>query len=347
MRASKQFVDGRFVNTWPSSAEVVPARGPALACLWGDPARRPGQPLPAFDPRERWLRGPQTGLRTTWLGHSTVLVEMDGRRVLTDPVWSTRISPLSFAGPKRFQPVPVAIADLPLLDVVLISHDHYDHLDRASVLALAALRVPFVTALGVGMHLAAWGIPAGQITELDWWESTTLPGGLTITATPAHHSSGRALLGRNKTLWSSFALRSERHSVYFSGDTGLSPAFDEIGRRLGPFDLVMLEVGAFHPSWADVHLGPHKALEAWAALGSGRLLPVHWGTFDLALHPWQEPAEMLLSHAPPGLVMPRLGEPVEPAHVDSVTPWWRHLPAPRRSLDLAPAASETGAADPP
>jgi L-ascorbate metabolism protein UlaG (beta-lactamase superfamily) len=328
--------EGGFVNTWPSSADpVVPERTATLASLWGDRARRPARPLPTMDPRGRWIHGPETGLRLTWLGHSTVLVEIDGLRVLTDPVWSARISPLSFAGPKRFQPVPVGIDDLPAIDVVLISHDHYDHLDRASVLALAALRVPFVMPLGVGLHLEAWGVPASQIIELDWWEAAVLPGGMTITATPAHHSSGRAIIDRNATLWSSFVLRGERHAVFFSGDTGLTPAFDLLGRRLGPFDLVMIEVGAFHPSWGDVHLGPHKALEAWAALGSGRLLPVHWGTFDLALHPWQEPAEMLFAHAPPGLLMPRLGEPVEPRRVEAVVPWWRGPAAGLRCVRMA------------
>ncbi|WP_341865022.1 MBL fold metallo-hydrolase [Azotobacter beijerinckii] len=148
----------------------------------------------------------------------------------------------------------------------------------------------------------------------------TLPHGLTISAAPAHHYSGRGLRDRNVTLWSSFALRGERHAVFFSGDTGLSPVFAEIGRRLGPFDLVMLEVGACHPAWGNIHLGPDNALKAWEQLGSGRFLPVHWGTFNLAMHPWAQPADVLLTHAPEGLVMPRLGEPVEPARFEAVEP---------------------------
>jgi L-ascorbate metabolism protein UlaG (beta-lactamase superfamily) len=191
------------------------------------------------------------------------------------------------------------------------------------VRALAALNVPFVTSLGVGEHLEAWGIPPERIIELDWWESTTLASGLVITAAPSHHFSGRGLHDRNTTLWSSFVIRGERSSAFFSGDTGLSPHFAEIGQRLGPFDLVMLEVGAFHPSWGSIHLGPDNALRAWEQIGSGRLLPIHWATFNLATHHWAEPAEVLFAKAPEGLMMPVLGEAIEPAHVEAVQPWWR------------------------
>ncbi|WP_233171531.1 MBL fold metallo-hydrolase [Dyella sp. ASV21] len=326
MQASAQYAGDGFVNTYPSSTPRVTDDRPSLVdFVFRGEGRTPSKPLPSFDPRPNWVLPSETGLRATWLGHSTVLLEIDGVRVLTDPVWGQRASPFSFLGPKRFQPVPVDIAQLPPLDAVLISHDHYDHLDYPTIRALAKLRVPFITSLGVGVHLEAWGVPPERITELDWWESVTLPRGLTLTAAPSHHFSGRSLRDRNATLWSSFALRSEHHAVFFSGDTGLSPHFEEIGRRLGPFDLVMLEVGAFHPSWGSVHLGPDNALAAWRQLGSGRLLPVHWGTFNLALHPWQEPAEVLLAKAPEGLVMPRLGEPVEPERVDTVLPWWRDV----------------------
>lgn len=342
MRASAQFRDGAFVNTYASTAATAASAGAwagVLAeSLRRDPARRPSRPLPARDPRAAWARPASTGLRATWLGHSTVLLEMDGVRILTDPVWAERASPLAFAGPRRFQPIPVDIASLPPLDAVLISHDHYDHLDRAAVLALAARGERFVTSLGVGRRLEAWGVPAGRITELDWWESTELVPGLRITAAPAHHFSGRGLHDRNATLWSSFALRSERHQVFFSGDCGLSDAFADIGRRLGPFDLVMIEVGAFHPAWAAMHLGPDNALAAWSAIGSGRLLPVHWATFDLATHAWDEPAEVLFARAPRDrLLMPALGQAIEPSRVEGAAPWWRDVaavprPRPRHCL---------------
>lgn len=294
--------------------------------LFGGQRRAPHAPLPSLSPLDGWARPIEAGLRATWLGHSTVLLEVDGRRVLTDPVWGERASPMRFAGPKRFQPVPVALAALPALDAVIISHDHYDHLDLPTILELARRDVPFVTALGVGAHLEAWGVPPDRITELDWWEAHELRGGLSITAAPSQHFSGRTVGARNSTLWSSFVVRGSKHAIFFSGDTGLTPEYQEIGARLGPFDLVMLEVGAFHPAWGDIHLGPENALEALSLLGGGIFLPVHWGTFNLGLHAWDEPAETLLELAPKRgarLVMPRLGEPIEPAHVERIEPWWR------------------------
>jgi L-ascorbate metabolism protein UlaG (beta-lactamase superfamily) len=325
MRASPHYRDGRFFNPYPSSSLPLgqQPRPDLKAFLFGGEDRVPAAALPSLDPLPQWTRPPETGLRATWLGHATVLIEIDGRVILTDPVWGQRASPLSFLGPKRFQPVPVAIAALPKLDAVLISHDHYDHLDHATIRALLRRDVPFITSLGVGMHLEAWGVPPARITELDWWESTDVCPGLAITAAPAHHFSGRRLNDRNATLWSSFVLQGDRHSVFFSGDSGLSAHFAEIGRRLGSFDLVMMEVGAYHSSWASVHLGPDNALEAWRQLGSGRLLPIHWGTFNLAMHPWYEPAEVLLAAQPEGLIMPRLGQATEPARAGRPEPWWR------------------------
>ncbi|MFZ5550742.1 MAG: MBL fold metallo-hydrolase [Pseudomonadota bacterium] len=339
MRASPRWAEGErgggFRNLHPILPGLRHTEGPRPTLsdfLCGGGRRAPAGPLPSVDPREAWLRPPDTGLRATWLGHSTVLIEIDGFKVLTDPVWGPRASPLRFAGPKRFQPMPIKLKALPVPDVVVISHDHYDHLDYPTVVALARhTRVPIVTSLGVGAHLEAWGVPHERITELDWWESFTLPGGaLQVTATPSQHFSGRGLKDRNATLWSSMAMRTARHRVFFSGDTGLTTEYEAIRDRLGPFDLVMLEVGAFHPSWGDIHLGPENALKAWQLLGGGAFLPIHWGTFALALHDWDEPAETLLAQAPglgTPLVMPRLGEPVEPSRAEIVTPWWRAVDA--------------------
>jgi L-ascorbate metabolism protein UlaG (beta-lactamase superfamily) len=206
---------------------------------------------------------------------------------------------------------------------------------------LARTNVPFVTTLGVGAHLEAWGVPSSRITELDWWETHTLPGtDLRVTATPSQHFSGRSLGGRNDTLWASFAIRSARHSAFFSGDTGLTTEYRTIAERLGRFDLVMLEVGAFHPTWGDIHLGPENALKALELLGGGAFLPVHWGTFNLAMHAWDEPPETLLELAPSQgvqLLMPRLGEAVEPAQAERVLPWWREGQPPRDARTAAPA----------
>jgi len=346
MRASPLWTGNGFGNIHPVLAGL---RDPATKMptitefICGGERRVPAGPLPSIDPLATWRTRVDSGLRATWLGHSTMLLEIDGLRVLTDPVWGPRASPSRLAGPRRFQPVPVALRAMPPLDVVLVSHDHYDHLDYPTIRQLAKLDVPFVTSLGVGAHLEAWGVRPERIVELDWWESHTLPGsGLTITATPSQHFSGRGLKDRNATLWSSFVLRSDRHSVFFSGDTGLTTEYEAIRGRFGPFDLVMLEVGAFHPAWGDVHLGPDNALKALSLLGGAPFLPVHWGTFSLAMHAWDQPAERLLELAPGAdvqLVMPRLGEPVEPSHADKVTPWWRGVEG------RAPAVAPDGGDD--
>jgi L-ascorbate metabolism protein UlaG (beta-lactamase superfamily) len=303
--------------------------------LFADGRRTPAAPLPSVNPLDTWRQPAATGLRATWLGHSTVLIEIDGLRVLTDPVWAKRASPTQLAGPKRFQPVPLALKALPPLDAVVISHDHYDHLDHATVRELVTLQdVPFITSLGVGAHLEAWGVPAARIIELDWWEHWQAPRAeLRIHAAPSQHFSGRSLTDRNATLWSSLVIETPKHRVFFSGDTGLTGEYAAIREHFGAFDLVMLEVGAFHPSWGDIHLGPENALQALQLLGGGAFLPVHWGTFALALHDWDQPAETLLELAPrqgAQLLMPRLGEAVEPARGEPATPWWRDAEAARR-----------------
>ncbi len=323
IRASPRWAGERFRNLHP----VMPGlRDPDASMslsefLCGGERRVPRAPLPSMNPLGTWARPPASGLRATWLGHSTLLLEIDGLRVLTDPVWGRRASPSSLAGPKRFQPVPVALRAMPPVDLVIVSHDHYDHLDYPTIHEMAKGDVPFVTSLGVGAHLEYWGVRPERIVELDWWESHEVAG-LTVTAAPSQHFSGRGLHNRNSTLWSSFAIRSERHAVFFSGDTGLTTEYQTIRERLGPFDLTMLEVGGRHPSWGDMHLGPENALKALALLGGGAFLPIHWGTFNLALHAWDEPAEVLLK-SDAQLVMPRLGEPVEPAHAQRVEAWWR------------------------
>jgi len=330
--SSPRFKDGRFRNT----ANVLPGlKGSPLPLLgeyfFADAQRTPPGPLPLADPRPAWSRAIDTGLRITWLGHSSVLLELGGMRVLTDPVFGPRASPISFAGPKRFHPAPVPTSALPPLDAVLVSHDHYDHLCRETILELCKREVPFVTSLGVGAHLESWGVPAARITELDWWGEHVLPGGsLSFTAAPAQHFSGRGLHDRNQTLWSSWMIKSDRHRIFFSGDTGLTDEFRDIGQRLGPFDVAMFEIGAWHPSWGDIHLGPENALKAHALLGSGAgaLLPVHWGTFSLALHAWDEPAETLWRLAAEQkvrLLTPQLGAPFEPAKLETPEPWWRGL----------------------
>jgi L-ascorbate metabolism protein UlaG (beta-lactamase superfamily) len=327
-RKSKQFRGGKFYNTSNLGPELSGSFLPIFRDLiFGGRKRVPRRPLPVENPIATWASAPASGLRVTWFGHSTLLLEIDGVTILTDPVFGKRASPFFFTGRTRFHPPPAKISELPRLDAVLLSHDHYDHLNTPSIRELARMRVPFVTSLGVGVRLEKLGVDPGLITELDWWETHNV-GALTITAAPAQLFSGRGVGDRNTTLWSSWGLRGPEHNVFFSGDTGLTDELSEIGRRLGPFDLVMLEIGASHPAWAQIHLGPANALRAFDMLGRGALLPIHWSTFDLALHRWDEPAETLLSlSADTGarILTPPLGRPIEPDTVDAPTPWWRDV----------------------
>jgi L-ascorbate metabolism protein UlaG (beta-lactamase superfamily) len=330
MRRSPAWGGDRFRNTLETSLSFRPPASVLKRFLFDGDLRTPPGPLPSVSVQRSVLEGPaHHGLRATWLGHSTTLLELAGRRVLIDPVWSERASPVDFAGPKRFQPVPLAVDAVPLPDVVLVSHDHYDHLDANAILAFARRGARFVTALGVGARLVRWGVDESQVTQLDWWQQHTDRSGVTITALPARHFSGRTVNDRDRTLWASWAIEAGGAKAYFGGDGGMdAKAFADIGERAGPFDLAMLEVGAFDPSWASIHLGPQNAVKAHALLRSKALLPVHWGTFDLALHAWDAPVEELLvaaKEASVTLALPRIGESVVMGEPLPSRPWWRAL----------------------
>jgi len=272
-----------------------------------------------------------SGLRVTWFGHSASLIEIDGMRVLVDPVWEPRASPFSFMGPKRFFEPTIALEALPKIDVVLISHDHYDHLGANTVRELAnvesAAGARWLTSLGVGRRLRGFGVPAEKITELDWTESVEV-GGLRVTSWPARHFSGRGLLDRFTTLWGSFVIEGPKHRVYFGADSGWWDGFGEIGAQYDGFDLTMLEIGAFHPLWAAIHLGPDNAAKAFEAMSprGGLMMPIHWGLFNLALHAWKQPVERMLEVADAKGIKLWLPEPGAPTEVvagaELRSGWW-------------------------
>lgn len=331
-RRSSHFVDGTFHNTEPSS--VVTAKGGFAMLPEAIRSRGRGRPdgrVPLVTERPR---AAAAACAITWLGHATTLLEIDGAFVLTDPVWGDRVSPSPTVGPLRLHPMPVVVEDLPHLTAIVISHDHYDHLDLPTVRSLVRWQsAPFLVPLGIGAHLRHWGVPDDRIVELDWEESHTV-GALRFTCTESRHFSGRGLT-RNTTQWCSWAIVGPEHRVYFGGDTGYSPAFTEIGRRHGPFDITVLPIGAYGDQWPDIHLNPEEAVQANRDLGGGLFVPIHWASFNLAFHGWAEPVERLLVAGDDlDVVVPRPGQRIEPgADVTRPAddPWWRTLPpAPTR-----------------
>jgi L-ascorbate metabolism protein UlaG (beta-lactamase superfamily) len=337
MQRSPHWRDGHFHDPVPRDGANVYAYlrrqiGWAAMTDWllgGSKHRVPKEALQiAARSRNDFAAAPRSGLRVTWLGHSTTIVEIDGARVLVDPVWSPYAGPTRLAGQRRFFPPPLPLSELPDIDVVVVSHDHYDHLDYPTIRQLAPSGATFVTALGVGAHLEAWGIAPERIVELDWWEEQRLAG-LTFIATPARHFSGRGVLDLEHTLWAGFAIIGPQHRVYYSGDTAMFPGFAEIGARLGPFDAALIEAGGYSRHWADVHLGPEQAVQAHGMVQGKVMVPVHWSMFDLAMHGWTEPIERVLAAARPRgipVATPRLGESFEPGGVLPSERWWPELP---------------------
>ncbi len=266
------------------------------------------------------------------LGHSTLLMKLNGAFWLTDPVFSERASPFQWLGPKRFHQPPISIADLPAIKGVILSHDHFDHLDKAAILQLADKVEHFLTPTGVGDRLIAWGIAAAKVQQLAWWQSTTVDG-IKFVATPAQHFSGRSLRDRDQTLWASWCILADDMRVFFSGDSGYFPGFKQIGERYGPFDLTLIETGAYDKLWPDVHMQPEESLQAHLDLRGKYLLPIHNGTFDLSLHAWYEPFERIVDLAARHGVRistPRMGEAVDMAEPQAGQRWWL-LPSTREA----------------
>lgn len=330
---SPQYRAGAFRNPASSRPAASPTTGSTDRNLlrelfFGKQKRHPSLPVPLVRP----TRPPQTSARSRelnviWYGHASALVEIEGRTVLIDPVWSQRCSPSARLGPKRLHAPPVGLDELPAVDAILISHDHYDHLDLATVRGLTARQeAPFVVPLGVGVHLERWGVPEHRIVELDWSESHDVAG-LRLTATPAQHFSGRGLR-RDTTLWSSWVIAGAHRSVFYTGDSGYFDGYSAIGAGYGPFDVTLMQIGAYDQAWQDIHMFPEDAVSAHLDLRGGLLLPVHWATFNLAVHDWSEPVDRLWAEAKARdvrLVVPRPGERVVVDDPPPVDGWWQAI----------------------
>ncbi|GII58012.1 Zn-dependent hydrolase [Planotetraspora thailandica] len=324
VRRSPQFRDGAFRNRTPSP--ILPpgtTQRVARELAFGKQRRAPRLPVPLVTPSATAL----SDLDVIWYGHSSALVDIEGRRVLFDPVWSERSSPSTLVGPRRLHPVPVPLWEVPRVDAVVISHDHYDHLDMETVRNLTATcSAPFLVPLGVGAHLERWNVPSSRIIELDWNEEATVEG-LRFVATPAQHFSGRTLT-RNQTLWTSWVVAGERRRVFYTGDSGYFDGYAAVGEEHGPFDLSLIQIGAYSPAWPDIHMTPEEAILAHLDLRAGVLLPVHWGTFNLSYHAWSDPVDRLWKEAKARdvrLVVPRPGERVSVGDPPAVDGWWQTI----------------------
>jgi L-ascorbate metabolism protein UlaG (beta-lactamase superfamily) len=327
VRRSPQFRDGKFHNTVPAQL-LPPGAGwqTFRELLFGKQKRKPTGIVPVVgaDPQPEL---PADGLHVTWYGHSSALIEIEGRRILFDPVWSDRCSPSPIVGPRRLHPPPVSLDRLPRLDAIVISHDHYDHLDMATVRTLARTQsAPFLVPLGVGAHLDRWGVPADRITELDWNDSVTVAG-LRLVAAAARHFSGRAFT-RDNTLWASWVIVGSRRRVFYTGDSGYFDGYAEIGAEYGPFDVTLIQIGAYGIAWPDIHMTPEDGAAAHLDLGGGLLIPLHWATFNLALHDWAEPADRIWREAKARdirLAVPRPGERIDVDDPPAVDGWWQTI----------------------
>ena len=323
---SDQYRNGKFLGPGdafkPSFTEFA-----ATACefLFTRNNRTPAASLPRTQVDLSYFNNPgDDQLNVTWLGHSSLMVNIDGYKIMLDPVFQNRIS---LVGPTRFNgDVPLNIDQLPNLDAVIISHDHYDHLNKYTVQQIHNRTKVFIVPLKVGARLVKWGVPREKIVELDWWDEFHLDTKLKLAATPAQHFSGRGLTDRNQTLWSSWVVSGPTHNIFFGGDSGYFDGFKQIGRKYGPFDMTFLECGAYNTAWRPVHMFPEETVQAHLDLGGAVLHPIHWATFNLALHPWYEPMERLTNAAKEAginIATPVVGATTTLCEPLITTKWWQ------------------------
>ena len=325
--SSKNFQKRIFVNQIPTPMDISIG---GMVSIFRDMARkdllrRPPKPLkPEPLTAQALLAAKQPAL--VWFGHSASLIRIQNKTLLLDPMLGPAASPFPFAGPKRFSPSPITAEDLPPIDAVLISHDHYDHLDYPTIKKLRSKVTMFFVPLGVAAHLRKWGVRSDQITELDWWSEVKFEG-LKLVCTPSRHFSGRTLTDRFMTLWCSWVINAGDTALFFSGDTGYGPHFKEIGKKYGPFDLTLMECGQYDHRWPNIHMLPEQTFAAHQDLRGKRLFPLHWGAFMLALHPWADSVERIRKAAEPTkteVMTPKIGQvvPIKAASFPS-SAWWK------------------------
>ena len=325
---SAQYRNGIFVNE--KEVDMSFSAGDIFKIMrkfiFPEPNSRPGFDLPVLKVDSAEVATYQQPTRLIWFGHSTFLLQMDGKNILIDPMFGSVPAPHPWLGQKRFHSeFPIEIQQLPRIDAVFYSHDHYDHLDYPSLKKLMYKVKRFYAPLGVGAHLRTWGVPDHQINEMDWWESGSFEG-LSLHCTPAQHFSGRGLSDRSKTLWCSWVIGSDQERIFFSGDSGYSPHFKEIGDRYGPFDIALMECGQYNELWSDIHMMPEETAQAGIDVGAKTIVPIHWGAFKLALHTWTDPVERVSQAADDlgiNLCTPKIGEPIILGNDLPESKWWQ------------------------
>ncbi|MCP3873293.1 MAG: hydrolase [Desulfobacteraceae bacterium] len=328
IKSSPQYIDGKFKGD--KEALTMTAKDYITSSwrfIFEDNNQTPDGPLPV-QPVDLSYFNANKGvqLNSTWLGHSSLMININGYKILTDPVFEKKVS---IVGPTRFNgDLPLSPEKLSHIDVVIISHDHYDHLNKYSIKFLTPITQRFIVPLAVGKRLISWGVPEKKIIEMDWWQTYRFDDHLTVTATPSQHFSGRGLGDRNETLWASWVIKSRDFNIFFSGDSGYFKGFKQIGEKFGPFDMTFIECGAYDDLWRPVHMFPEETVQAHIDLKGKLLHPIHWGTFNLALHPWYDPMQRLstaahLNHV--SVATPVAGQSIEYGTDNLGTHWWEDL----------------------
>ncbi|MGV9012865.1 MAG: MBL fold metallo-hydrolase [Flavobacteriales bacterium] len=330
--SSPNFENGKFKNILRTSMSMSAKdmMKTIAGFISGGEGLAPKEKIHVRHPDPAAIASPNGSTRLVWFGHSAFLLQIDGKNLLIDPMFGSTPAPYPWMGRSRFTDgLPIAIDDLPQIDAILLSHDHYDHLDHASILALKAKIKKFFVPLGVGMHLRAWGVEASRIHELDWWQEAGLAH-LHLALTPARHFSGRGLTDRFSTLWGGWVIQGKRDNIYFSADSGYGPHFAEIGAKYGPFDLAMIECGQYNEKWANIHMMPEESAQAALDVRAKVMMPIHWASFVLAMHTWTHPVERVTKRAEElgmPIITPRIGDVIALDALDVFHERWWQLQA--------------------
>lgn len=333
IQSSKHFSNGKFQNVVPTQPGIKDwSKMPSIMSqfIFGRAGQRPQGEIPVLSMDSLDIVNNNSETRLTWFGHSAFLLEMDNKKILIDPMLGSTPAPASWLGSDRFSTLPLSVDQIPETDAIIISHDHYDHLDYGSIQKLKSKTGHFFVPLGVGSHLEDWGVSPEMITELEWWEEIQFKN-LTLVCTPARHFSGRSLNDRDKTLWSGWVITGEDDRIYFSGDGGYFEGFKEIGSKYGPFDIAMIECGQYNENWSDIHMMPEESVQAALDLNAKVMIPIHWGTFQLSVHRWDDPVKRAVKEAEKlgvSISTPKIGEPIWVKNSYPNERWWLQVDNP-------------------